>query len=203
MPRQGSAQRLEMTTIAWDVDDVLNDLTGAWLRQQWRPAHPACCASYHDLRSNPPHSILGAGLEEYLQSLDEFRRDRYLSDLEPLPEAIAWFELHGDRYRHLALTAVPLRYAPISAGWVLRHFGRWIRSFNFVPSPRGGESIPAYDGSKRDFLAWWGKASVLVDDHANNVDLVRKAGLDAVLMPRPWNAAAGTVQETFRRLENL
>ncbi len=98
---------------------------------------------------------------------------------------------------------MPLRYAPISAGWVLRYFGRWIRSFNFVPSNRSGESLPAYDGSKQDFLSWWGKASVLVDDHAENVALAQKAGVRAVLMPRPWNNGPGAVEETFQQLENL
>ncbi|HUB33111.1 MAG TPA: hypothetical protein VMA31_08780 [Bryobacteraceae bacterium] len=192
-----------MITIAWDVDDVLNDLTSVWLQKHWRPAHPACRTAYRDLRANPPHALIGAGLDEYLESLDEFRRNRYLSDLQPLPEALAFFERNGDRYRHIALTAVPLRYAPVSAGWVLRYFGRWIRSFNFVPSRRPDESLPEYDASKQEFLSWWGKASVLVDDHAGNVESARKAGVQAVLMPRPWNGGPDALEETFRKLESL
>jgi FMN phosphatase YigB (HAD superfamily) len=192
-----------MNTIVWDVDDVLNDLTGVWLREQWRPAHPACLVTYSDLCCNPPHSVIGARLEEYLQSLDDFRLRRYLPDLAPLPEALAWFELHGHRYRHIALTSVPLQYAPISAGWVVRHFGRWIRSFNFVPSGRTGESIPVYDGSKQEFLSWWGNASVMVDDHPGNVESARNAGVRAVLMPRPWNNGTGAIEETFEKLECL
>ncbi len=90
-----------MITIAWDVDDVLNDLTGVWLQKQWRPAHPFCRTTYRDLRCNPPLSVIGAGLEEYLESLDEFRRNRYLPDLQPLPEALSWFERNGERYRHI------------------------------------------------------------------------------------------------------
>ena len=198
-----SAPLLEMTTIAWDVDDVLNDLTGAWLERQWRPAHPECAAAYQDLRANPPHAAIKATLDEYLASLDDFRRSRYLDELQPLPEAVSWFEHNGDRFRHIALTGVPLRYAPISADWVMRHFGRWIRSFHFVPSKRNGECIPVYDASKQDFLDWWGKASVLVDDLPANVDAARAGGVRAVLMPRPWNQGPGTVEETFRQLENL
>ncbi len=192
-----------MTTIAWDVDDTLNDLMGAWLRDEWRPAHPDCAATYGDLRSNPPHEAIGAALDEYLQSLDAFRRQRYLDDLEPLPEAVEWFERNGERYRHIALTSVPLRYAPISANWVMRHFGRWIRSFHFVPSKRAGESIPEYDSSKQDFLSWFGKAEVLVDDDAGNVDAARRAGAKAVLMPRPWNRGTGGIWKTFQELERL
>jgi len=192
-----------MTTIAWDVDDVLNDLMGAWLREEWQPAHPSCAASYGDLRSNPPHEVIGAELDEYLASLDSFRHSRYLDQLQPLPEAVEWFERNGDRYRHIVLTSVPVRYAPTSASWVLRHFGRWIRSFNFVPSKRSGESLPEYDGSKQDFLSWFGKAEVLVDDHPGNVEAARKAGLNALLMPRPWNGANGAARETFKELESL
>lgn len=191
-----------MTTIAWDVDDVLNDLTGVWLREEWRPAHPDCLTAYSELRCNPPHAILGAGLEEYLESLDHFRRSRY-RDLDPLPQALAWFESHGDRFRHIALTAVPLRYAPASADWVLRYFGRWIRSFNFVPSRRSGESIPAYDATKQDFLSWFGKASVLVDDLPGNIEAAQNSGVRAVLMPRPWNGGFGPIEKTFAVLESL
>jgi FMN phosphatase YigB (HAD superfamily) len=192
-----------MITFAWDVDDVLNDLMGVWLRDHWRPAHPACGAAYADLCSNPPHAVIGASLDEYLKSLDEYRGSRYLTDLQPLPEAVDWFERNGDRYRHIALTSVPLKYAQVSAGWVLRHFGRWIRSFNFVPSPRPGESLPPYDATKQEFLSWWGKASVFVDDHPGNVESARQAGVHAVLLPRPWNHGAGAIRETFQHLETL
>jgi len=191
-----------MVTIAWDVDDVLNDLTGAWLRDEWRPAHPQCRTAYSELSRNPPHSIIGAALEEYLASLDRFRRSRY-RELEPLPETLAWFERHGGRFRHMALTAAPLHCAPESAEWVIRHFGRWIRSFNFVPSPRHGESIPPYDANKRDFLRWFGNASVLVDDNVENIAAARSAGMRAVLMPRPWNSGPGSIGETFEQLETL
>jgi hypothetical protein len=191
-----------MLTIAWDVDDVLNDLMRMWFEQQWLPAHPDCQASYADLRANPPETILGATRDEYLCSLDTFRRTHY-AELAPLPEAVAWFERCGDEYRHMALTAVPLQCAPLSAAWVVRHFGRWIRSFHFVPSPRNGESIPQYDRNKRDFLGWFGKADVLVDDMPANVDSARDAGVRAVLMPRPWNGGRENPADAFRKLEHL
>lgn len=192
-----------MLTIAWDVDDVLNDLTRAWLDQAWLPNHPECPVSYEELSANPPHALLGVGLDEYLASLDEFRLSRYLPDLAPVPEAHEWFERHGGRYRHIALTAVPLRCAPISAAWTLRHFGRWIRSFHFVPSRRAGESIPQYDVTKQDFLRRSGDIAVLVDDHAVNVESARELGIQAVLMPRPWNGRKATIAEIFAELEKL
>lgn len=191
-----------MLTIAWDVDDVLNDLMRSWLRDEWLPRHPECGVSYGDLRSNPPQTLLGVSLDEYLASLDRFRRSRY-AELQPLPEAKGWFERHGHRYRHLALSAVPLESAPVSAAWVLRHFGAWIRSFHFVPSRRPGGSIPVYDAGKSDFLRWLGKADVLVDDTAANVEAAREAGFQAVLMPRPWNGGAGTDACALGALERL
>jgi len=191
-----------MLTIAWDVDDVLNDLMGSWFREEWLPTHPACRLRYEDLQANPPEALLGVTREEYLASLDRFRAARY-AGLPPLAEASAWFERHGDGYRHIALTAVPLCAAPLSAAWAVRHFGRWIRSFHFVPSKRAGESIPVYDASKRDFLEWWGKADVLVDDSPANAAAALEAGVQALLMPRPWNMAAGSPADTFRQLETL
>ena len=191
-----------MLTIAWDVDDVLNDLMRSWFSEAWLPAHPACALRYEELRANPPAALLGVSGEEYLDSLDRFREARY-AELAPLPEAEAWFERNGDRYRHIALTGVPLAAAPLSAAWVMRHFGRWMRSFHFVPSPRAGQAIPAYDASKRDFLRWWGKADALVDDSPANVDAAREAGVRALLMPRPWNGAGGTPADFFRQLETL
>jgi hypothetical protein len=192
-----------MLTIAWDVDDVLNDLTRTWLERQWLPSHSGRPIAYEDLRSNPPLAAIGATLEEYLGSLDEFRRDRYLAEIAPLPQAREWFERHGERYRHMALTAVPLASAPVSAAWVFRHFGRWIRTFHCVPSERPGAPVPVYDRTKRDFLAWLGKAVVLVDDRPENVASARQAGCRAVLMPRPWNDARRAIAETFQELENL
>src|SRR4051794_17187355 len=103
-----------MLTLAWDVDDVLNNLMQVWLEEAWLPAHPQCKATYRDLTSNPPHREIGASLNDYLASLDRFRSSRYLADLAPSAEAAEWFERNGDRYRHIALTAVPVEFAPIS-----------------------------------------------------------------------------------------
>ena len=192
-----------MLTIAWDVDDVLNDLMGTWLEQEWLPTHPQCHAARQDLRANPPLEAIGASLDEYLVSLDRFRQIRYLAELQPLPEARQWFESYGHGFRHIALTAVPLDCASISAAWVMRHFGAWIRSFHFVPSPRPGDSAPVYDRTKQEFLDWMGKTAVLVDDHSGNVESARRAGIRGVLVPRPWNQGKGAVAEAFRELENL
>ncbi len=177
-------------TIAWDVDDVLNDLMRAWFEQAFRPAHPSCAVAYEQLVENPPCAVLGITLEQYLASLDGFRL-AHAADLAPDPEVLDWFTRHGDAFRHVAVTATPLHTAPISAAWVLRHFGRWIRTFSVIPSPRPFDASKRWDATKGDWLRWCGKVDVLVDDSPRNLASAGEAGVAAVLWPRPWNAARG------------
>lgn len=191
-----------MKTIAWDIDDVLNDLMGQWFAKHWLPAHPDCPIAYGQLTENPPHRLLGVDLSEYLASLDSFRRSQ-AAELLPLPGVLQWFRRHGHRCRHLALTAVPLFAAGISAAWVMRHFGEWIRSFNFVPSQRPGETWPRYDQDKKEFLHWWGKPLILIDDNPENIKSATEAGVQPLLMPRPWNHSTLTEAETLEHLTAL
>jgi FMN phosphatase YigB (HAD superfamily) len=185
-------------TIAWDVDDVLNDLTRRWLDEAWRPAHPGSSARYEQLTANPPHACLGATRDEYLRSLDAFRLARF-ETLEPSPAVLAWLARHGADCRHVALTATPRVVAPVSAAWVLRHFGDWIRVFAFVPSPRADDRFPAA-GTKGEALEWLTGIDVLVDDSPVNVAAARAAGRAAVLVPRPWNNAPGTIEDALSEL---
>ncbi len=165
---------------------MLNDLTRQWFERAWLPAHPECALGYDDLTANPPHRLLGVALETYLESLDAFREEHY-DDLEPVPEVLRWFERHGELHHHMAITAAPLATAHRSARWVVWHFGRWIRGFHFIPSPREGCDAPAYDHSKGELLARLGADAVLVDDSERNVKSAVVHGVDAACFPRPWN----------------
>ncbi len=181
-----------MLTIAWDVDDVLNDLMRSWF-EAWRDDQPECAICYEDLRQNPPDALLGISRSAYLESLDRFRIERF-HELTPTPEVLSWFEAHGGRFRHIAITAAPLLAASASASWVMRHFGRWIRSFHIVPSSRDGEDLPDSNRSKNprskgEMLAELGRVDVLVDDDPNNLVGALAIGVQGVLAPRPWNAA--------------
>ncbi len=191
-----------MKTIVWDVDDVLNAQTRVWFEEYWRPAHPDCALSYAQLAENPPHRLLGISLTEYLASLDDFRL-AHGSRMEPCAQILQWFHAYGAQFRHIALTAIPLRAADISAAWVLKHFGRWIRTFCFVPSSRAGEVLPAYEADKAEFLCWLGRGELLLDDNPANVESARHAGIPAMLMPQPWNASPLTVAETLAALTEL
>jgi hypothetical protein len=190
-------------TIAWDVDDVLNDLMYAWFHQSWQQLHPESQLQYSDLITNPPHQLLGVSLPEYLDTLDRFRLDGSFQRLEPKSELLDWFEQWGSQFRHIALTATPITVAPISAAWVTSHFGEWIRCFGFVPSCRVGESLPIYDQSKGDFLQWWGKADILIDDSPSNIVAAEAVGVKTILMPQPWNQSQLTTSATLDLLVSL
>jgi hypothetical protein len=189
-------------TIAWDVDDVLNDLTRVWLEQGWRAAHPECTTRYDQLTANPPHECVGATREEYLRSLDAFRLARF-DALDPSSEVLAWLSRHGASCRHVALTATPRRAAPLSAAWVVRHFGHWIRVFAFVPSAREDDHFPAFNATKVEALDWLTGIDVLVDDSPVHVAAARAAGRSAVLVPRPWNGASGTIVDALDELSEI
>lgn len=192
-----------MRTVIWDVDDVLNDITRRWLEDAWLPRHPRCRIDYGQLTENPPHRLLGVDLQQYLRSLDAYRLSPQAARLAPVPEVLAWFREHGDFCRHVALTARPLRTAPAAAAWVFRHFGRWIRTFHFVPSPRLGQDLPDWERDKEDALRWLGIGDVLIDDSLSNVAGARRAGLAAVTLPRPWNGRSSSLGRALGRLSGL
>lgn len=174
-------------TIAWDIDDVLNNLTQIWF-QKWLSGHPKTKISYRQITENPPHRLLGINKKDYLASLDEFRLSKQFQKMIPGYEIQKWFFRYGDNFRHIAITQAPLHTANRSAEWVLRNYGRWIRTFHFIPSLRKGKTIPGYDKSKKDFLLWFQKADILVDDNEKNIIDCKEIGIKGFIFPRPWNS---------------
>lgn len=174
-----------MKTLAWDVDDVLFPTLETWLEVAWRPDHPEA-PDYAGLVANPPHEVLGVSRAEYLASLDDFRRSAY-ERMAPRSEVLAFFEDRGHRYRHVALTATPRHRVPWVAKHVFACFGDWIRTFGFVPSPRPGEALPAYDTDKGAWLGAVGGADLLLDDSPHNVVAARAVGIEAWVVGQPWN----------------
>lgn len=187
-----------MKTIIWDVDDVLNNLMYEWF-DYWLHTHSECNIKYKDLFQNPPHNLLGISLKEYRISLDEFRQ-KHGAQFKPAPEVIEWFRLNGSKYRHMALTAVPLSLANISAEWVYRYFGNWIRSFNIVPSPRESDPKYQYDLSKKDFMYWLNMGDILVDDNLINITGADELGKQTIIFPRPWNDSKRSLSEALQSL---
>jgi hypothetical protein len=188
-----------MITVVWDVDDVLNDLMRAWFEQGWKPEHPGCGVEYADLRENPPHRVLDISREEYLASIDAFRKTAAGTHLTPNPELLSWFGEHGSKFRHIALTARPLETAPDVAAWVMRHFSAWIRCFGIVPT-RAPQAAPAYDDGKGDYLRWLGKGDVFIDDARENLRQAEALGLKTFAWPQPWNDAPMSSTEILEQL---
>lgn len=192
-----------MITIAWDVDDVLNDLMRCWLNDKWLPEHPDCKIRFEQITENTPERIINSSKEEYLLSLDSFRLSKAYSRMEPNPEILAWFEKSGGKTRHIALTSVPLKTAHISADWVVKNFGRWIRSFNFIPSSRIGDNVTEYDSTKTDYLRWLNKIDVLVEDSDQNIREAGKIGVKGILIKRPWNKGDLSVKAALAEINKI
>jgi hypothetical protein len=153
--------------------------------------------------AHAPAELLGLSREQYLNSLDHFRATRY-AQLQPNRILLEWFQQHGHLARHVALSAVPRTFAPVSASWVLTFFGDWIRSFSFVPSPRPTDSHPVYDTSKGQFLAQSDTIDVIVEDTEANALAAQQLGVTAYLYPQPWNSAKSvSVTELLSRLTHL
>lgn len=189
-----------MLTIAWDVDDVLNDLMRLWFEKEWSPAHPDCTLKYNDITENPPNRLLGVNESEYHISLDTFRLSKAAEQMLPVPEVLSWFNRYGDRFIHIALTARSIQTVPAASAWVFRHFGKWIRSFHFIPAKRKYQIVPKYHQSKTDFLCWLGKVDILVDDNQSNVSSARAMGINCILIPRAWNHGKTTIEQALDEL---
>jgi len=186
-------------TIVWDVDDVLNDLTWCWFHECWLPHHPGCAVTYAEIHQNPPHELLGVGLEEYLASLDAFRLSERARHLTPNPAIARWLLEHGEPFRHMALTARPLAFAGGAAEWVFRHFGAHIRCYGVVPT-RLDPAAPVYDRDKADFLRWFREADYFIDDAEANIAAVAGLGVKTILFPQAWNGATHSVDDALKLL---
>lgn len=192
-----------MKTIVWDIDDVLNDLMKGWFEGFWRPAHSNCKLNYQGISINPPHPLLGVSSEEYLASLDDFRLSGRYSKLAPNKDVKDWFVVNGAKSRHVALTRVSVAVSHISAQWVMKHFGSWIRAFHFIPSYRAGKNPPVYDEDKGAYLNYFGKADLLIDDTMGNIKAAEKAGIKTLVFPRPWNKSKSTVQTLLEEVSKI
>lgn len=183
------------------MDDVLNNLMKEWFEKCYLKSQNSCI-TYKNITENPPHKILGLTLHEYQKSLDKFRSESYLL-LKPIHEVSIWFKRYGHLYQHIVLTSVPLKFAHLSAQWVFKNFGTWIRSFNIVPTKRLDLEAPQYHKSKVEFLDWFDKGDLLIDDNIKNIEKIKIKNLKTLLFPRPWNNSRMSVKETLERINDF
>ncbi len=181
--------------LVWDVDDVLNELLRFWLSVE--NAGTGRNVPFSALTENPPDRLLGLSRKEYLSSLDAYRAGGHYRQ-PPREEIMTFFRTHGGRFRHLVLSAVPIRFAGRSADWVLTYFGPWIQNCLFVPSPRPDFPMESQlFSSKAEAMARIGGDAVLIDDSPLHVNETVKTGASALLFPAPWNDNNSLPVRTF------
>lgn len=176
-----------MKTMVWDLDDVLNDLMRSWFERCWKPEHAGSSIVYEDLRANPPYTILGMEEQDYLCSLDRFRLSAEAGEMKPDPAVLQWFKDHGAEFRHIVLTARPIKTLAPAVAWLMQHYGEWFQTISFVPSARPDEHPEQADKTKADFLAWLGKADYYIDDLPAQVSNAAYLGIKAFVVAQPWN----------------
>jgi len=190
-----------MKTIAWDIDDVLNNFMRYWFESEWLPNHKNCSLKYEDITKNPPYKLLGVSKDVYLKSLDNFRILKKAKEMKPVNEVIVWFNKFGKYFRHIAITERPINSIPEIAHWLFNYFGRWIRTFHFIPSPRSNENIIRYESNKSNYFVWLGKVDIFVDDNNENVNNAKDLGINGILIPRPWNNCNLTIKEALNLIK--
>jgi len=173
-------------TIVWDVDDVLNNLMEEWLNFYNSRNHTNFC--YKQLTENPPHKILGITKEKYLNSLDTFRNLSY-QFLSPNAMLLKWFKNQGYKFYNIALTSTPLYSAELSAYWVMKYFGEYIREFVFIPSKRNNKKHTVYYETKADWIYRRGGIDFFIDDNENNINQVVRMcnNVSCDILQQPWN----------------
>lgn len=179
----------------------MNNLMKEWFEKCYLKSQNSSIV-YKDITENPPHKILGLTLHDSQKSLDKFRLESYLL-LKPIKEVSIWFQNYGHLYQHIVLTSVPVKFAHLSAQWVFKNFGTWIRSFNIVPTKRLDIEAPLYHQSKVEFLNWFGKGDLFIDDNKENLDAVESETIQTLLFPRPWNKNQLSFQETLERINDI
>ena len=190
-----------MLTIAWDVDDVLNNLMKTWLEYYCQKITSQF--SYTDIKVNPPNELLNISLDKYLTSLDNFRMSDNAISMEPNAEVLEWMEQNGATFKHIALSATSQATARNGAFWVMKHFGKWINSYNIVPSYRTGETFLKQNETKKDFLQWIKVVDILIDDNEKNIEQAKELGIKCFLVSRPWNKDGMKMSEILVELNKL
>ena len=157
------------------------------------------------ITKNPPHRALGISLEQYLQSLDEFRNSSRGRQLRPHPGVLKWFRKFGHRYVHIALTARPSETMKNQSAWIHEHFGSWIHSVVSVDPGRSGSNHqrqPEFS-SKASFIKWLDKPSILIDDSEDNIRNAGEYCFRTFLFPQPWNSSNQTAEGVLADLNQV
>ena len=181
-----------MLTIAWDVDDVLNDLMASWFEVFCQFEKPSCELGYSELVQNPPHKVLGISLDAYLKSLDRFCDGGGDGRLRVNTAIQEWMRTEGRRCRHIGVTA---RHSGISSlrAWVAQHFGLQV----YTPLASRTAWLSKGIFLQREYPE---RDVILVDDSTEMVKDAWGCGINAVLYPQPWNESEQSVSDLLEFL---
>ncbi len=121
-----------MTTLVWDIEDVVNELTAQWLATiNHNTISTNCQTTNSDF-----HTFLGWSRDEYLHPIDGYKDEDY-RDFAPNKLVIGLMS-EAEFCSNILLTATPLNSAPHSAELTLRHFSSLIDGIPIAPSNRLG-----------------------------------------------------------------
>ena len=76
-------------------------------------------------------------------------------------------------------------------------------TFHFVPSKRAGKTISEYDQDKAEVLQLSGNVDLFIDDNMEHVSAVQKAGIKAILFPRPGNQSSMSVRKVLEEIGGM
>lgn len=184
-------------TICWDVDDVLTNSMEKWLDSYYNLFFSKHPIKYKELIQNPPHEILKISKEDYLKNLDNWRLAYYNKNTVN-PEIMAWFDNHGCKYHHIALTSEPIECVPIVSKWIFENLGTWIRTFSCIPSSRLNINIPVLDATKAEFCKRM-NIDVFIDDMPKNYIEAKELDIKSFLVKQPWNEGQ-PIQDILKEL---
>lgn len=176
--------------IVWDFDDVLFPLTEFWFAA-WGQKIQAKITRYDQITENPPHKMMEISLNQYLETLDQFRNSEQAQSLPLNPTIFDWLQVNGAFYNHFILTARPLHTIEVAQNWLNNNFPEPLEGFGVVPAERAGQDLTGYYRTKQDYLEGEGiKFDYFIDDNPVTIGAVSKIHRAAtVLFPAPWNVA--------------
>lgn len=189
-----------MKTICWDVDNVLNNLIEEWLiYYKYVNLGKYDHIKFNQLLHYNLYNSLNITEKEFIESLDYFTIN-YYKTLKPNKVILNWFTLYGHLTHNIVLTAFPLRYIEISAQWVLKYYGQWIRSYAFTPLEIREDTI-IYDKTKSDYINRMGNIDIFIEDSEKNI--LNSQATNNLILKRPWNNSEMDEIRLLKEINNL
>ncbi len=184
--------------IIWDIDDVLNNFTKEWLN--WYNKQNKKDFLYLNLYENPPCRYINIKIEDYLNSIDCFRKEKFLK-LKPRKEIIEWFKKSPvEKIFNIALTSIPEKFIEMSSFWLFKNFKTWIKGFFSVPTIRNSN----LKQNKENIIKLMKKVDIFIDDNEQNVNSIKNFVKHSLIFPAPWNKERKkTIPDFLRELDEI